>query len=268
MQWLAERNTGFAVGAEPHQVVPIVPTAVLFDLGAGGDFRRRPDASFGYRAAAAASRRKIAQGTVGAGTGAHAASLKGGLGSASVVLPSGITVAALVAANPAGSVVDPATGELWGVAHGLPGEFAHLRRPSAAELRAANAKVHEPPSLNTTLAIVATDARLDKSETNRLAMAAHDGMARSIRPVHTYMDGDVAFSLATGALEVPDVVGASDDVGPTRVIRPASMRPVLVSVLIAAAADVVARAIAHAVLHANSVCRMTSYLDEFPSARV
>lgn len=261
MQRLAEQHRGFVVGPEPHHVVPIVPSAVLFDLGAGGDFRNRPDASFGYRAARAASARPVRQGSVGAGTGAHAASLKGGIGSASVVLPSGVTVAALVAANPAGSVVDPANGELWAVRYGLPGEFRHVRRPNRAEVAAANAKVPQPPQLNTTLAVVATDAVLDKSECTRLAMAAHDGMARAIRPIHTLVDGDVAFALATGSVELPDEGTSSG------IIRARATRPAQVSVLIAAAADAVARAIAHAVLAATSAGGMTSYLDEYPSAR-
>lgn len=261
VQWLAEHHRGFVVGPEPHHVVPIVPAAVLFDLGAGGDFRNRPDASFGYRAAKAASSRKVRQGAVGAGTGAHAASLKGGIGSASAVLPSGVTVAALVAANPAGSVVEPSTGELWGARFGLPGEFAHVRRPTRAEVVAANAKEPSPPALNTTLAIVATDARLDKSECARLAMCAHDGMARVVRPIHTLVDGDVAFALATGRIDLPD------ERAPEGIIRASATRPAQVSVLAAAAADVVARAITHAVLAAHSAGNMACYLDEYPSAR-
>jgi putative pantetheine hydrolase len=261
VQWLAEHQRGFVVGPEPHHVVPIVPAAVLFDLGAGGDFRNRPDASFGYRAAKAASGRKVRQGAVGAGTGAHAASLKGGIGSASVVLPSGVTVAAIVAANPAGSVVDPATGELWGVRYGLPGEFAHVRRPTRSEVVASNSKEPSPPALNTTLAVVATDARLDKSECARLAMAAHDGMARAVRPIHSLVDGDVAFALATGAIELPDEGTASG------IIRASATRPAQVSVLTAAAADVVTRAITHAVLAAHTAGNMVCYLDEYPSAR-
>lgn len=261
VQWLGERNRGFAVGPEPHHVVPIVPAAVLFDLGAGGDFRNRPDATFGYRAADAATARKVRQGAVGAGTGAHAAALKGGIGSASVVLPSGITVAALVAANPAGSVVDPVTGELWATRYGLPGEFRHVRRPSRADVKAAGAKVPVPPSLNTTLAVVATDARLDKAECTRLAIGAHDGMARAVRPIHSLVDGDVAFALATGARELSD----EQPIG--GLVRGWNPRPPQVSVLIAAAADVVARAIAHAVIAARTAGALTAYLDEYPSAR-
>ena len=125
MAWLAEQHIGFAVGDAEHHVVPIVPAAVLFDLGRGGRFEHRPDAAFGHRAAAAAGaawgRRSlpVQQGNVGAGTGAVAGGLKGGIGSASALLPDGITVGALVALNAAGHVHDPATGLLPGAAFGV-----------------------------------------------------------------------------------------------------------------------------------------------------
>jgi putative pantetheine hydrolase len=261
VDWLAERNVGLPIGSQPHHVVPIVPAAVLFDLGLGGRFDARPDASFGSRAVAAAKGGAVRQGTVGAGTGAHAGGLKGGVGTASVVLENGITVAALVAANPGGSPVDPATGELWGARYGLPGEFAPLRRPVRAEVRSY---VDDPPSrppLNTTLAVVATDARLDKSECSRMAMTAHDGMARAVSPIHLYTDGDVAFALATGAVELPDV---RSDGGH---IRPTDTRPGQLGLLLAAGADCVARAIVHAVLAATSAGGLDAYLTRFPSAR-
>ena len=193
--------------------MPIVPAAVVFDLGAGGDFSKRPDAEFGRRAAAAASTRPVRQGTVGAGTGAHAAALKGGVGSASVVLASGITVAALVVVNSGGSPVDPATGELWGARYGIAGEFAGLRRPVAGATCAAFRALPWPPSAsNTTLAVVATDADLTKPECGRVAGAGHDGMARAISPIHTYTDGDVVFTLATG--RPPGAAGAVGRVHP------------------------------------------------------
>ncbi len=260
VDWLAERGRGLPIGARPEHVVPIVPAAVLFDLGLGGRFDARPDASFGYRAADAATRGNVAQGTVGAGTGAHAGGLKGGLGTASTVLDSGITVAALVAANPGGSPVDPATGELWGARYGLPGDFAELRRPTRAEARAFRDAPPVRPPLNTTLAVVATDARLDKSECTRMAMTAHDGMARAISPIHLYTDGDVAFALATGAREVPEI---RRDGGS---IRPQDTRPGQLGLLFAAAADCVTRAIVHAVLAAATAGGLTSYLERFPSA--
>jgi putative pantetheine hydrolase len=280
--WLGERHIGFPVGPEPEHVVPIVAAACLFDLGAGGRFDLRPDAAFGRAAAEAADPggragrggsarrggRLLAQGTVGAGTGAHAGSIKGGIGSASAVLANGVTVAALVAVNSGGDVFDPATGELYGRRHLLAGELVDLRRPLAADLRAARAgaPVAEDAlgagraGANTTLAVVATDALLTKPECTRLAIAGHDGMARAIRPIHAMTDGDIAFALATGACPLPDAAGrGSGGLG--------AARPSQLSQLMAAAADAVSRAIVHAVVAATSTPTMTSYLDRFPSVR-
>lgn len=264
VDYLAEHHRGLRIGPSEHHVVPIVPAAVLFDLGAGGAFANRPTAEFGHRAAADADRgrgpRPVAQGCVGAGTGSHAQFLKGGLGSASVVLASGSTVAALVALNSSGSVFDPTTGRLWGLDRGLGDEFAGIAKPSAADLRRHDTEPLGFQSLNTTLAVVATDARLDKSECTRLAIAGHDGMARAISPIHRYVDGDTVFALATGAREV--------EVPPTDapIARGDSARPLAIDELIAASADVVARAIVHAALAATSAGGMPSYLDRFPSA--
>lgn len=255
--WLAARREGYRVGPERHHVVPIVPAAVLFDLGAGGRFGNRPTAAFGRAAAAAATSAAVPLGTVGAGTGAHAGPLKGGVGSASRVLDSGVTVAALVVVNSAGSPVDPATGVLWGADRGLPGEFA-VRRPSAAEARAYRAIPREPRPLNTTLAVVATDADLTKPECTRLAAAAHDGMARAIDPIHQYHDGDVAFALATGALPLATASSTT--------YQSSESRPALVAPVLAAAADTVARAIVHAVLAATDAGPWVSYRTRFPSA--
>jgi putative pantetheine hydrolase len=259
MAWLEERNRGFRIGPLPHHVVPIVPAAVIFDLGAGGVFANRPTIDFGRRAAAVARTGPIRQGTVGAGTGAHAAALKGGVGSASVITAAGITVAALVVLNSGGSPVDPANGLLWGARHGIGDEFAMLRRPRRSEVAEFRQLAFTPPSLNTTLAVVATDARLTKTECTRLAGAGHDGMARAISPIHTYTDGDVCFAIATGAQEVPDEA-------PATFIRPAMTRFAQLTTVIAAAADTVARAIVHAVLAATSAGEMPSYRDQLPSA--
>ncbi len=259
MAWLEARRRGFRIGPDETHVVPIVPAAVIFDLNAGGDYAKRPDAEFGRRASAAARRGPVRQGTVGAGTGAHAAALKGGIGSASVVTDDGITVAALVVLNSGGSPVNPATGELWGARHGLPGEFAMLRRPRAAEVAAFRAIPWPPSAANTTLAVVATDVRLSKAECGRVAVGGHDGMARAISPIHTYTDGDVVFVLSTGAAEVPDVPQGG-------FIRPAVARFAQLAPIITAAADVVARAIVHATLAATSAGTMTSYREQLPSA--
>ena len=261
VRWLAERSRGFPVGPEPHQVVPIVPAAVLFDLGVGGRFHNTPDATFGGRAAAAARTTKIAQGTVGAGTGAHAERLKGGIGSASVVLPNGITVAALVALNSSGNVFNVRTGELLGISRGLEGEFASVRRPSRKDVDAHHADPPPIRPLNTTLAVVATDAVLSKTECARMAVSGHDGLARSIDPVHQYVDGDVVFTLATGAQPVPE------EEGEAAAFKTGARRPLQLNAVFAAGADVVCRAVVHAALAATSAGGMTSYLDRFPSAR-
>lgn len=257
--WLGRARRGYRVGPEAHHVVPIVPAAILFDLGRGGRFNNTPTAAFGRAAVASATEAAVEQGNVGAGTGAFAGVLKGGIGSASVVLPSGHTVAALVALNSAGSVVDPATGRLWGADRGLRHEFA-LRRPRAADARSYRQLPREPRPLNTTLAVVATDAALTKAECSRMAVAAHDGMARAIDPIHLYTDGDVAFALATGGRPLePD-----DDTAPGH--RPQIGRPGLMSPLLAAAADTVTRAIVHAALAATSAGGRLSYREQFPSA--
>lgn len=261
-RWLGEHHRGLRLGPAEHHVVPIVPGAALFDLGAGGRFQNHVDASFGVAAAAAADASApgpVAQGTVGAGTGAHAGHLKGGIGSASVVLANGVTVAALVAVNCAGSPVNPADGTLWGAVRGLPGEFA-VTTPDPAEAESFRAHERTMPDLNTTLAVVATDARLDKAECHRLAVAAHDGMARAIDPIHQYVDGDVAFALATGVHDVADAPVTDG------LIRPADTRLGQLMAIGAAAADTVARAIVHATLAATSAGKLVSYRDAFPSA--
>lgn len=259
VRWMAEHRRGLQVGSKPDELVPIVPGAVIYDLGAGGNFARRPDAEFGWRAANAASGRPVAQGTIGAGAGAHAAALKGGIGSASVELDDGVVVGALVAVNSGGSPVNPLTGTLWGASWGLAGEFAHLRTPRRADLaRFTDLSVAWPP-LNTTLAVVSTNVSLTKTECTRLAGAGHDGMARAIDPIHTYTDGDIVFALATGELDLPNA-------DPRGFLRPATARFGQLATLIAASASVVTRAIVHAVLAATAAGDMEAYADVFPSA--
>ena len=264
MRWLAERSLGVRVGPAPHQVVPVVPAAVLFDLGRGA-FANRPDASFGYRATAAAGGRRgagpMTQGSVGAGAGARSGGIKGGVGSASSVLPDGHTVGVVLALNSAGRTWDPATGELLGARHLLAGEPA-LRRPSRADhdrLTAEADAARATPLRNTTLAVVATDADLTKVECRKLAEIVHDGLARAIDPLHLMADGDVVFSLATGARALGE--------GDSTAHRYAAGRPVQLDELLAAAATTATRAVVHAVLAATSVGGMTAYLDLCPSAR-
>ncbi len=262
VKWLAEQRRGFRVGPEDHHVVPIVPTAVLFDLGAGGNFHYQPDASFGYAAVQALSSEAIRQGVVGAGTGARSGGMKGGLGSASAVLDNGVTVGCIVAVNSAGSPVDPRTGELWGARYGIGDEFAGLGRANAADLEAWANRPLEPPPLNTTLAIVAVDVPLTKTECKRLAALGHDGMARAINPIHQYTDGDLVFGLATAEREFPDPATTNVPVG---AIQSGNARVYQLNEIFNAASECVTRAIVHAVLHATSIGQWSSYRDTFPS---
>lgn len=240
MAWLEERGRGVPVGVDPAHVVPVVPAACVFDLGRGGDFRARPDAAMGRAAveAAAASEpgEPVREGCVGAGTGAVVGQLKGGVGSASTVLDSGITVAALVVANAAGSVWDPETGVLYGELFQGRVEYPEERVHDAARRRLAEAAARSgPPPLNTTLAVVATDADLSKAQAQKLAGTAHDGIARAVRPVHLLHDGDTVFALATGT-------------------RPLDAdNPLALNEILAAGADLVTRAIVRAVHAAESV---------------
>jgi L-aminopeptidase/D-esterase-like protein len=259
MRWLEEHERGVALDGG---VVPIVPAAVLFDLRVGG-WDCRPTAEFGYLACEAAAGAATGGdsasdaglvGTVGAGVGARAGVLKGGVGTASTTLPSGVTVGALVAVNSAGDVVDRATGLPWMAA--LIEEFA-LRPPPAEEIDAFAQLPSASSLLNTTIAVVATDAALTPAACRLVAIAAHDGLARTIRPAHTPLDGDTVFALATGAVEVAPVVDA-----------PAAMSPEtgLVTEVGAAAADCLARAVLVGVLAAQSVAGIPTYRDMLPGA--
>ncbi|HWD77459.1 MAG TPA: P1 family peptidase, partial [Kribbella sp.] len=203
MRWLEERGEGVRVGQGEYDVVPIVPTAVIFDLARGGDFTARPEPSWGAEAIAAATGGPVALGNHGAGAGARARSLKGGTGSASVRLDDGTTVGALVIVNAAGSAID-ADGNLYGARLGLGDEFAHLRTPTdAPPLVEPGRNLIPGPSMNTVIAVVATDVPLDKAATQRMAMVAHDGLARAIDPIHTLVDGDSIVALSTRATDAP-----------------------------------------------------------------
>ncbi|WP_067574201.1 P1 family peptidase [Nocardia acidivorans] len=201
MRWLEEHGEGIPMDpADPARVVPIVPGAVIFDLPVGA-WNIRPTADFGFLAAEAAAV-DFARGSVGAGAGARAGSIKGGVGTASVRYTdgpaAGITVGALIIANPVGSVFDPRTGLPWGAGTDGPEHFG-LRPAAADRLAAANALPVKGTVLNTTIGVVATDAALDPAACRRLATTAHDGLARAIRPAHSPLDGDTLFALATGA---------------------------------------------------------------------
>ncbi len=201
VRYLAERDVGFATAVAR---VPIVVAAVLFDLEVGGKPRIRPDAEAGYKAAAAATAGPVAEGNVGAGAGATVGKLTGmeramkaGVGTAAIRRADGLTVAALVAVNALGDVVDPATGRV----------IAGVRTADGTGLADARALLRSdaldrPQSLaNTTIGVVATNARLSKAQATKVAQMAHDGLARAIYPAHTPWDGDTLFALATGSWE-------------------------------------------------------------------
>ena len=223
----------------------------------------RPDASFGYQACAAASDGPVAEGTVGAGTGATAGPVKGGIGTASVVLDGDFTVAALVALNARGHAVDPHTGVPYGIGFGLGDEFAAWRPPDAVDVEAARERLQaaaKMPRLNTTLVIVATDATLTKAECTFLAGVAQDGVARAVRPTHTLFDGDIVFALATATRPLELRSTDAYDAGPSRAA--------LVNDLAAAGADTVTRAVVRAVLAATTVGSSAAYRDLFPTGVV
>jgi D-aminopeptidase len=206
---LRAMGRGFAVG--PARV-PIVPGAILFDLLNGGakDWDDNPYPALG-RAALSAADADFALGTAGAGYGAMTGWLKGGLGSASCILPSGITVGALVAVNALGSATVGETGQFWAAPFEDGTEFGGLgvaaQQPQVAPL--PRKRMGEA----TTIAIVATDARLTKAQAHRMAVAAHDGMARALVPSHTPLDGDLVFAAATGARDMADPVTDGFQIG-------------------------------------------------------
>lgn len=235
---LRAAGRGFQIGSA---VIPLVPGAIIFDLLNGGDkgWRENPYRRLGREAFDSASE-MFELGSTGVGTGALSAMLKGGLGSASFVLESGVTVGALVAANPVGSVTTLGDRHFWAAPFEVDGEFGGLGTDPASGLgraldsRKARLASGEDASqrANTTIAIVATDADLDKAQCNRLAVAAHDGIARATVPAHTPGDGDLVFAMSTGARPVGDDPRALAEIGH-------------------AAALCLSRAIARAVYHAR-----------------
>jgi L-aminopeptidase/D-esterase-like protein len=238
---LAERGGGFAVGAVR---VPIVPAAVIFDLGIGSD-RAYPDAELGYRAAVSATRDSLDEGCVGAGTGATvgkvlgiAQATKSGIGSAAIRLGDGVTVGALVVVNALGDVVNPHSGQIIaGTRDPSTGEFV-----SAVSILLRGREAREATPLlgqNTTIGVVATDGTLSRDDLQRVAALAHDGLARVVRPAHTMFDGDAFFALSTGR------AGIAGD-------------PAAVAV---AAGEVVATAIVRAVLAATSLGNLPAAAD-------
>jgi L-aminopeptidase/D-esterase-like protein len=194
---------GGAGFSRPACGCPIVPAAILFDLANGGakDWEESPYPALG-RAAFEAAGAEFSLGTEGAGFGARAAGLKGGLGSASAVLASGVTVGALVAVNAVGAVCDGA-GRFWAAPFEIAGEFGGRGVPEAGPVPEFP-ETKMVPGAHTTIAVVATDAAMTKAGTRRMAVAAHDGLARAVVPAHTPMDGDLVFALTTGERALDD----------------------------------------------------------------
>jgi L-aminopeptidase/D-esterase-like protein len=272
MAGLESRGIGLPVLGEDGPIVPIVPAAVIFDLPVG-DPASRPDAATGRAALDAAldaapdmpaAQQSRTAGPVGAGTGASAGALKGGFGQASAVVAPGRTVAVGLVVNAAGSVVDPATGELWGRRSGLDGEFDRYGVPEQAPAAGLSALLSRglggtkiPPGpatgLNTTIGVVATDAPVTKAQAERLAMAAHDGLARAVRPAHLPMDGDTFFALSP--------VTPDDGAGGGAPLPRAGVSDAELAVLSAEAATCAERAVVHAVLAADSAFGVPSWRE-------
>ncbi|MGQ9368119.1 P1 family peptidase [Azospirillum sp. ST 5-10] len=250
MRWLAARGRGFAVGSVR---VPIVPAAVLFDLLNGGDkgWGDRPPYAALAAAACEGAGPEIGLGNAGAGLGAKAGDLKGGLGSASVVTGEGLQVGALIAANPYGSLVMPGQATMWAWALEREGELGGQPLPTGP---AGDDLGLPPPTAdaaaggNTTIGVVAVNAELTRAEALRVATMAHDGLARAIRPVHTPFDGDTLFVLATATRPLPEP------------------RPYHLLRLGALAADVVARAAARGVYLADGLGSSPGYRERYPAA--
>jgi L-aminopeptidase/D-esterase-like protein len=245
MAGLEAEGIGWPVGLEPHQVVPIVPAAVIFDLGRGGVFGNRPTDDFGLSALDVATKEQPATGCVGGGTGAVCGGIKGGFGYAETELESGVSVAAAVVVNAAGSPVNPATGRLWA------DRMQVFATPSDVEREALEAAyTRAQRSAATTIGVILTDATLSKAQATKIAAVAHDGMARAIRPVHSMFDGDTVFCLASSRRPV-----AEDQIRSLFAFN----------ALLAAAADVFADACLDGILSATGRASWKSYTDLAPS---
>jgi L-aminopeptidase/D-esterase-like protein len=233
-RWCEEQGRGFAVTGG---VVPIVPAAAIFDLGRGGEFNARPDEAMGYAAAVAAGAQSeghdVERGNVGAGAGAviGRGKYKGGVGTASVTLENGVVVGALAVVNAVGLPVDSPV------------------EPAPRPVEPAETKFNPPP-LNTTLVVVATNAALDVAECKRTASASHAGLARALNPSHTLADGDTVFCLATGGQELDRSTEAA--------------RQVSLITLQSAAADVVRLAILDGVGSAQAVTTPAGEFGAYP----
>jgi L-aminopeptidase/D-esterase-like protein len=229
MRYLEEKGVGYQTSAG---VVPIVPAAVIFDLPFVANPKVRPTADCGYRAASAATNGPVREGNVGVGAGAtvgklgraedHRTPMKSGVGTASITLPSGLIVSALAVVNAVGDVIDPASGNVVAGVRNADGTLADARKLLRGGVSVAAPRAGE----NTTIAVVATNARLTKTQAGRLALMADDGLARAISPSHTQGDGDTVFGLATGtwdgAVEMTTIGALAADVLAEAIVRAAT----------------------------------------------
>jgi L-aminopeptidase/D-esterase-like protein len=219
MRYLEEQDIGYDTRVAR---VPIVPAAILFDL-AIGDAKIRPDAAMGYLACLNASSDRPAEGNIGAGTGATVGkimgfgqAMKSGIGTASMEIGAGVVVGAIVAVNAFGDVIDPATGQILAGARAADGDPLNVGKPGyfadtlqVMQTRIGRLSLGFSARAHTVIGAVATNARLTKEEVNRVAQMAHNGLARTIRPAHTLLDGDTIFALATGKRRAnANIVGA------------------------------------------------------------
>jgi L-aminopeptidase/D-esterase-like protein len=233
-------SQGIGTPVAQGAIVPIVPSAILFDPGRCAPFNFRPDASFGTNACRAANGGPVQMGNIGAGAGARSGGVKGGLGTASALLPNGVVVGAIVAVNSSGRTFDAATGDFFA------GYILGTSDASTTTALAAPQADRDELLRATTIAVVATNARLTKAQANKIAQMADDGLARAIRPAHGTGDGDTVFALATGTVTATPNL---NQIG-------------------GAAADALSRAIIRAILAADAIhvgtCNVSSYCELFP----
>ena len=253
VQYLQERNLGLPFGG---QTVPLVPGAIIFDLGRGRDVAREgeddipKDCSDGYAAAAAARGGRVQQGSVGAGTGARSGGVKGGLGTASAVLPDGTVIGALVVVNSSGRPYNPDDGcELNALWSEKDDEFGDARRPPN-ECQQAPPPPTPRDGENTTIGVIATNAPLTAGQVERLSQLGEDGFARAIRPAHTPGDGDTLYAMST-----------AENAGQAREVDTGAFRTIG-----AEAGDVYTRAITKAILNARNTGVAATYCETFPGA--
>lgn len=253
MRFLEERGIGHRVREEI--VVPIVPGAVIFDLGRGEWSGHLTEIS-GYRACEQAFGGAVPQGNVGAGTGAVSGGLKGGVGTASETLENGVTVGAIAAVNSSGTTVDIETGGFYARGLELDGEFGDLKKDVPTRM-VPRPNIQRRLGQYTTIGVVATDAILNKAQATKVAQMAHDGLARAIYPSHTMFDGDTIFYIATGAARHTGERSSSK-----------RDRDRALSLIGTAAADTFARAIVHAMLAAESIGVYNCHKDRYPEAYI